>query len=338
MGPRGTFSSPEDSHSLRYCSLGVSAPGSGLPEFTTIVYVDDIQTELYTSDIRRRVPVASWMKEKESPQYWEMATQINKGTEALFRHEVKIVMKRFNHTGGFHFAQVIHGCELRDDGSTVGFQQHRYDGREYMYLDVQTATFVPTMAEAQITVQRWNSPDARRGEMEKDNLENKCIGKLKRFLEHGRADLERRVRPGVKVTHRESGKVTKLHCLVYGFHPRAVDVKWMKNQIDDVPSYETTGVLPNPDGSYQIRVSAEVIPKEGDSYSCYVDHSSLGELLLVRWEPEQDSPRAVIIGAAVIVLVLTSVVVGVFIYRKLKDPYMAAANEEMRDAEERPVT
>ncbi|KAG8548831.1 hypothetical protein GDO81_023959 [Engystomops pustulosus] len=74
------------------------------------------------------------------------------------------------------------------------------------------------------------------------------------------------VQPKVKVSGRESGDTTKLHCVVYGFHPRAVDVRWMKNGVDDVPTYETTHVLPNPDGTYQIRVSVDVISNEVDNY------------------------------------------------------------------------
>ncbi|XP_075117033.1 class I histocompatibility antigen, F10 alpha chain-like [Leptodactylus fuscus] len=298
-----------DSHSLRYYYTGVSA----LPEFSVVGYLDDQQTEIYSSDISRTVPVAQWIQ-KTKDKHFERETQTDKANEALFRHEMKIMMNRFNYTGGFHIVQVMHSCELRDDGSTVVYEHFRYDGREYMYLDIQTATFIPTMAEAQITTQRWNRADIRRGERYKNYLENRCIEVLKRYIEYGREDLEQRVRPGVKVTDRKSGQVTKLHCLVYGFHPRAVDVKWKKNGIDDVPSYETTHVLPNPDGTYQVRVTVEVIPIEGDTYSCYVDHSSLEEPLLVKWEPKQISFLLVTISAAaIIVLVLTAA--GIIIYK-----------------------
>ncbi|XP_075692683.1 class I histocompatibility antigen, F10 alpha chain-like isoform X1 [Rhinoderma darwinii] len=321
LGVSGVYS---DSHSLSYYSIGVSSPGSGLPGFSMIGYVDDQQIDLYSSDIRRCVPVAPWLKNK-IPEHWEINTQIGKEDEALFRHGVKILMTRFNHTEGFHYIQVICSCDLREDGSITGYLHYRYDGVEHMYLDIQTAEFIPTMAEAQITTQTWNRPDVRRGQRLKYYLENTCIKNLKRFIEYGREDLERRVRPGVKVTGRESGEVTKLHCQVYGFHPRAVDVKWMKNGIDEVRSYESTRVLPNPDGTYQIRVTAEVIPKEDDSYSCYVDHSSLEKPLLVKWELKQDLPLSVIISV-VVIIVLTSVITGAIIYRKKN--YRAAISSD----------
>uniref|UniRef100_A0A8C5MTG8 Ig-like domain-containing protein n=1 Tax=Leptobrachium leishanense TaxID=445787 RepID=A0A8C5MTG8_9ANUR len=86
----------------------------------------------------------------------------------------------------------------------------------------------------------------------------------------------------VKVCSRPSGSAMKLHCQVYGFHPRDVDVNWKKNGMD-IPSDEAKQVLPNSDGTYQLRASVEVTPEDGASYSCHVDHSSLDEPLLVMW-------------------------------------------------------
>ncbi|KAM4019563.1 class I histocompatibility antigen, F10 alpha chain-like [Anomaloglossus baeobatrachus] len=175
----------------------------------------------------------------------------------------------------------MYGCERREDGSITGYDQYGYDGREFMALDTQNGIYIPTMA--QITTQRWNSPEVQAEERDKNYLENECIEYLQKHVENGREDLERRVRPRVKVSGQQKGDSMKLHCQVYGFHPRAVDVKWMNGK-DEVASYETTNVLPNPDGTYQIRVSAEVTPKEGDNYICNVDHKSLEEPLNIVWE------------------------------------------------------
>ncbi|XP_066465105.1 class I histocompatibility antigen, F10 alpha chain-like isoform X2 [Eleutherodactylus coqui] len=263
-----------DSHSLRYYQTAVSAPGFGIPEYSSVGYVDDREIMNYNSDSRKYQPSVEWMK-KLGDDYWERQTLIAKGNEAIGRHDVKIGMERFNQSGGFHSVQKMYGCELRDDGSIGGYEQYGYDGGEFIALDTRTWTYIATMSQAQISTQRWNSPEVQAGESDRNYLENECIEWLKTYVENGREDLERRVRPQVKVSARDEDDAMTLHCLVYGFHPRHVHVKWMKNGVDDVPSYHTTHVLPNPDGSYQIRVSAEVIPKEGDSYSCYVDHSSL---------------------------------------------------------------
>ncbi|XP_069800389.1 class I histocompatibility antigen, F10 alpha chain-like isoform X4 [Dendropsophus ebraccatus] len=317
-----------DSHSLRYYYTGVSAPGSGLPEFSISGYVDDRQIDKYSSDSRKNIPVAQWMNKKD-PEYWERETKIAKQTERWFRHDVRTAMSRFNQTGGFHSYQVMYGCELRDDGSIRGYEQHGYDGREFLSLDTQTGTYIPTMAEAQITTQKINSPDVHAGKRSTHYLMNDCIQALMEYVEYGREDLERRVRPQVKVSGQERDGILTLHCQAYGFHPKPVDVKWMKNEEDDLPAYQTTQTLPNPDGTYQIRVSAEVIPKEGDSYSCYVDHSSLEEPLLVRWEPTK--PISVVMLAVIAVLVVITLlgagVGGFFLYKKRKYDYKATSSE-----------
>ncbi|CAI9623469.1 unnamed protein product [Staurois parvus] len=129
-------------------------------------------------------------------------------------------MSRFNQTGGIHILQRMYGCELRDDDTTAGYMQYGYDGREFLSLDTQRWIWIPTMNEAQISTQRWNSPEVREGERDKNYLKNQCLEELKQFIEYGRKDLERRVRPEVKVWgRRQSDDMTRLQCLVYGFHP-----------------------------------------------------------------------------------------------------------------------
>ncbi|CAJ0951319.1 unnamed protein product [Ranitomeya imitator] len=181
-----------DTHTLRYCYTGVSEPGSGLPEFTGIAYVDDQQIMLFSSDTGRTIPVAQWMKENEGPEVWEHETRIGKEHEALFKSELQLWKKIFNYTEGFHFLKISVSCELRDDGSTKGCWQMRYDEKEYIYLDILNTLFIPTMADAHLVTERWNSPDVKMGEITKIYLETECIPKLKRFAEHGREVLERR--------------------------------------------------------------------------------------------------------------------------------------------------
>ncbi|XP_066451458.1 class I histocompatibility antigen, F10 alpha chain-like isoform X2 [Eleutherodactylus coqui] len=312
-----------DSHSLRYYHTVVSAPGPGIPEYSYVGYVDDQEITNYNSVSRRMLPRAEWIK-KEEPEYWERETQIGKGAEAVFRHNVRTLMERFNQTGGFHSIQWMIGCELDDDGSIRGYDQHRYDGGEFIALDTQTWTYTATMSQALITTQRWNSPEERAGETVRNYLENICMEGLKKYVENGREELERRVQPTVKVSGQHKDGTLMLHCQVYGFHPRRVDVKWMKNGVDDIPTYETTHVLPNPDGTYQIRVSADVMPGEDDSYSCYVDHSSLGAPLNIVWEPPSSWVTLVVV-AVVVVALLVAAVVGFLLYRRNKAGYKTAS-------------
>ncbi|KAM5145818.1 class I histocompatibility antigen, F10 alpha chain-like isoform 2-T2 [Mantella aurantiaca] len=319
-----------DSHYLRYFYTAVSSPGSGLPVFSMIGYVDDQEITNYNSDTRLYLPKTEWMK-KLGDEYWKEETQAGQGAEAVFKHRVQTVMSRFNQTGGIHIVQWMYGCELSDDGSTAGYMKDGYDGGEFMSLDTQRWIFIPTMNEAQITTQRVNSPEERVGERAKNYLENICIEWLKTYINNGREDLEKRVRPEVKVWgRRQSDGVTRLQCLVYGFHPRAVAVKWVRNGVDHLPSEEITPILPHPDGTYQIRVTAEVPTTEGDTYSCHVDHSSLeDETLSVKWEPDNGSSTIVIIAiVCAIAAVLIALVVGIVFYMKRRQGYKTTSTSD----------
>ncbi|XP_041429511.1 major histocompatibility complex class I-related gene protein-like isoform X2 [Xenopus laevis] len=122
------------------------------------------------------------------------------------------------------------------------------------------------------------------------------------------------VPPKVKVSSSESESGTKLHCWVYGFYPRDVEVKWIKNGRDEIYSEESAEILPNPDGTYQIRVSVEVTPEEGATYSCHVDHSSLEKTMVVPFEPGHRSiSRIVMLILAVFFLSL--VALGIYVTR-----------------------
>ncbi|XP_068106343.1 class I histocompatibility antigen, F10 alpha chain-like isoform X2 [Hyperolius riggenbachi] len=336
LGVSGVYG---DSHSLRYHRTAVSAPGSGLPVYSEVGYVDDREIDNYNSDTRRSLPKTEWMKKLE-PEYWETQTQIAQDNEAVMKYNVQLTMQRFNQTGGIHIVQLMEGCELRDDGSTAGYQQFGYDGRDFLYLDTQSWLYIPAMHEAQITTQRWNSPEERLGEGDKNYLQNICTEWLKKHINNGREDLERRVRPEVKVLGRQQPDgVTRLQCLAYGFHPRAVDVKWVRNGEDHIPSDEASPILPHPDGTYQTRVSVEVPTREGDTYSCHVEHSSLEEIFAVQWEPNNSlSPAGIAAAAICCLLVVAAAIAGVIWYKKTKSGYSTTSTSDNNSDSNNPTT
>lgn len=89
-----------DGHTLQYYYTAVSDKGSDLPEFSIVGYVDDREFINYNSESHLARPVTQWMEKNEGPEYWDRETQIFKGTEPVFRHNVRTVMSRFNQTGG----------------------------------------------------------------------------------------------------------------------------------------------------------------------------------------------------------------------------------------------
>ncbi|CAH2314639.1 MHC class Ia alpha antigen [Pelobates cultripes] len=296
-------------HSLRYYHTAVSAPGHGLPQYSSVGYVDGIQIKTYNSDTGRTVPVAPWMKRLES-DYWEGETQNGNNAVAVYKTNVRIAMYRYNQTGGFHSFQEMYGCELRDDGSTSGYWQYGYDGKDFLALDTERGVYIPLTDRAQRSTQRWNDPRELAGERAQYYLQTECIKWLREYIELGKEELDRRVPPEVKVSSQQSDGVSKLHCQVYGFYPRDVDVIWKRNGIE-IPFDETKQVLPNTDGTYQITVTVEVLPDEREKYSCHVDHSSLNETLIVTWDNKEYITRhSYLIFAAVSLVFLFGHVVG----------------------------
>ncbi|XP_075434268.1 class I histocompatibility antigen, F10 alpha chain-like isoform X2 [Ascaphus truei] len=257
------------------------------------------------------------MEQHVEPEHWDELTQIGQNSEISGKNYVRIMRNRFNQTHGVYVWQRKFITELLEDGSVRGYQEYGFNGKEVVIFDKERMVYIPTAHEGQLLAQRWNS---RRifAEVDKSYMEEHCVAWLKKYFSYGKDELERKVRPEVRVSDKQSDEATKLHCRVYGFYPRAVDVKWVRNGRDKVLSYEAKQILPHPDGTYQIRVTVEVAPKEGDSYSCHVDHSSLEEMLIIPWEPRRRSSLYIVIGviAGVAALALTAVL-GIFAYKRI---------------------
>ncbi|XP_053577913.1 uncharacterized protein LOC128667055 isoform X2 [Bombina bombina] len=315
-----------DYHSLSYYHSGVSERIPGLPQFMAVGYVDDEQIDSYNSDTRELIPVTKWIENNEDVSYWKRQTTYRRGWEEVFKDDLMILNGRFNKTADLHTFQLMYNCGLDDDGNTEGHYQYGFDGGNFIDLDTNGLLWVPYTHEAEISTQRWNREQHVANRVH-SYLKDGCIKALRNYI--SLAGKDRTVPPQVKVSGHQSDTVTKLYCWVYGFYPKAVDVKWVKNGEIDLMSEEATQVLPNPDGTYQLRVTVEVIPKHGDSFSCHVDHSSLKEPLTVLWEPNKSHFHLyIIVGVIVAVLLIWSAGVGGYVVYRKKNPYTKAPNKD----------
>nr|AAI67625.1 LOC100170569 protein [Xenopus tropicalis] len=259
----------------------VSAAAPGLPQYSITAFVDDIMIGRYSSntrDIEMFVPVPEILSRhvRRKMEYaFHLEEEEKKGLEKI--------MEFSNMTYGsadIHVYQKKFICELDDDGSVGGFQEAAFDGEGFATFDKEKGVFVPLTQKASDVIRQCANCDLY-AKSDKFYMENYCIHDLKLYLPYLIKLLDKKVPPKVKVSSSESESGTKLHCRVYGFYPRDVEVKWIKNGRDEIHSEEAAQILPNPDGTYQIRVSVGVTPEGGATYSCHIDHSSLNSTLVV---------------------------------------------------------
>ncbi|NXQ87386.1 HA1F protein, partial [Nyctibius grandis] len=110
--------------------------------------------------------------------------------------------------------QRMFGCDLLEDGSTKGYYQDAYDGRDFTAFDLDTMTFVAADAAAEITKRMWEA-DRTVAERRKHYLKNTCIEWLRRYVSYGRAVLERKEPPTVRVSGKEADGILTLSCRAY---------------------------------------------------------------------------------------------------------------------------
>ncbi|XP_066579555.1 major histocompatibility complex class I-related gene protein [Amia ocellicauda] len=307
-------------HSLRYFYTGSSGM-TEFPEFVTVGMVDNEPFTYYDSNICRETPRQDWIAKSVGADYWERNTQISIGDEQTFKVDLVNLPQRFNQTGGVHTSMTMYGCDWDDeDGTTSGFRLEGYDGEDYLAFDLNTLTWVAPVQRALITKHKW---DADRGlnENRKNYLTQTCIEWLKKYIDYGRSTLMRRVAPQVSLLQRDPG--SPVSCLATGFFPRDIVLSWQRDGQELHEGVESGGVLlPNGDGTYQVRKSLRVSPEdlEGHTYSCLElqEYSSTDCVCVSVPDPVRPSSNLAVIVRLIIaaVLVLIAATVGVVIWKK----------------------
>ena len=256
-------------HSLRYFETAMTDPGTGLPWFVIVGYVDGEIFVRYDSTARRYVPCTEWMAANMDQQYWDRQTNIAQSNEHVYRVDLGTLQERFNQSGGEHGRgsgsvgagrggapwrgaarapqawpcpaapsrgcpsqphrargaasrgdpnptplqwdsgaggaphplpgcvsgshtwQRMYGCDILGNSTTRGYGQYAYDGRDFIAFDKDKKTFTAAVPEAVLTKRKWED-DGSVAERFKHYLEETCVEWLRRYVGHGKAELERR--------------------------------------------------------------------------------------------------------------------------------------------------
>nr|ADM21328.1 MHC class IA antigen [Chiloscyllium plagiosum] len=298
------------SHWYRYFYTWVSGV-SEFPEFVSLGYLDDKELNYYASGMKEVVSRHKVMDAAADPDFYRRNTQISRGEEAVGKANIQTLRDRTNQSGGIHTFQLMYGCELREDGTTGGFIQYGWDGRDFVNFDKDRMVWVTPVSWGEITKNKLDK-DTAGNQQDKGYLEGMCIDWLNKYLKYGQEQL-RPVKPSVTLTPVRDNK--DLSCIATGFYPQAIEVNLFRDGVR-IGDSESTGIRPNHDGSYQIHKRMEFDPHSQAKYSCEVEHSGLGQKLVVFYEPKSSSILLIVIGIVVALLVIIAVIAGVVWYRK----------------------
>uniref|UniRef100_A0A8C1B742 Ig-like domain-containing protein n=1 Tax=Cyprinus carpio carpio TaxID=630221 RepID=A0A8C1B742_CYPCA len=212
---------------------------AGFPEFSAVATLDGQQIDYYDSEIKKLIPKQDWMKKFASGDR-ERVQQINK-------LNIPVLMQRFNQSRGVHTYQRMYGCDWDNEtGKLHGFDQHGYDGEDFITLDMKELRYITPVA--------WNR---------KKILSIFIILFSQSF-----------VAPEVSLLHKDP--FSPVVCHATGFYPSAVTITWLRNGEDHDEDVELGELLPNEDGTFQKTSTLRVPPDEWkkDQYVCVVKHET----------------------------------------------------------------
>uniref|UniRef100_A0A3Q3FBN0 MHC class I-like antigen recognition-like domain-containing protein n=1 Tax=Labrus bergylta TaxID=56723 RepID=A0A3Q3FBN0_9LABR len=179
-------------HSYKFF-FTASSEVTNFPEFVAVGMVDDIQLGHYDSNIKRVEPKQDWINKvtEDEAEYLKRETERAVGAQQWFKVRLDNLKRRFNQTGGVHIYQKMSGCEWDDEtGDVNGYDQHGYDGEDFIVLDTKTWTWVAPQQQAVVTKQKWDK-DKTELEYLKNYFNKECVDWLKKFVNYGRSSLMR---------------------------------------------------------------------------------------------------------------------------------------------------
>ncbi|KAK0153589.1 Major histocompatibility complex class I-related gene protein [Merluccius polli] len=265
-------------HSLKYFSTASSGV-SNIPEFVSVLMLDEVQIHHYDSNRQKLEVKQSWMDQLPREDL-EEETRILQGNQQVFKAHIENLKELFKQTGGVHTYQVMYGCEWDDeDDSTDGFEQHGYDGEDFLVLDLKTWTWTSSIPEADSIKLSWNQ-DRAQLEYTKNFLTKDCVYWLKKLLANGKSALQRTERPEVSLLQRRPSSPVVCHAT--GFYPDRVVVFWRRDGEELYEHVDQGEVLPNPDGTFQVSVDLDLasVPREDwGRYECVVQLKGIEDIL-----------------------------------------------------------
>ncbi|XP_067292418.1 major histocompatibility complex class I-related gene protein-like [Pseudorasbora parva] len=302
------------SHSLWYLVTFIKG-NSPFPEYSGTLMLDDMTVGYYNSDTKTHISRGNTTNEDGL---------FNQEDDITIRDRLYVYLvdafSPVNHTDGLVVYQLLGLCELSDNdipghliimsalnGSTI--DEIRYFNGKFTYKG--PLKYTEHDSDPLLQAYLWYH------EVFTYPI---CLKTLKSYLKKRRTQIKRRVKPRVRLIQKansDSGGF-RVSCLATGFYPRHINLTLLRDG-QPVSDHEITGgdLLPNGDGTYQMRKSLEISAADKHTYTCSATHLSLDNKLDVTLESGETFKQ--VISSVLVVLSLGLVlltVVAIIIWRR----------------------
>ncbi|XP_019380138.1 PREDICTED: antigen-presenting glycoprotein CD1d-like isoform X2 [Gavialis gangeticus] len=233
-----------------------------------------------------------WARQGLTPKQW---TDLEKAIHlylALITNTIVTAVQGTSVTFPF-VIQILMGCEVLPNGTSHSFYQSVRDRHDLVRFNLATGEWVAAPGD-EMAQQVHHSFSQDRGTSSRLQflLQTTCVAGILTFAYYGKETLKRQESPEAVVFARQSSIGPQLPlllvCRVTGFYPQPIRVTWLQDgeEVTAGPGLNSTGLLPNADLTYQLRIVLAIDPGAGHHYACHVEHSSLGSQgLVVYWGP-----------------------------------------------------
>ncbi|XP_039200351.1 H-2 class II histocompatibility antigen, E-S beta chain-like [Crotalus tigris] len=168
-------------------------------------------------------------------------------------------------------------------------QRYFYDREEYLRFDSARGEFEAVTALGKGDAEAFNR-DKHELQYRKAKVDSFCRNNY--GIAQRASVVGRRAKPTVSISPTKldpASPNTILLCIVRGFYPVEIKVRWLKNGRPEEEGVAFGEELQNGDWTYQLQVMLETQPQRGDVYTCQVEHASLKAPITIQWEPRSSN-------------------------------------------------